>query len=301
MRASSVFTIAGQPALQVRHLFNDGPPVLYVHGATFPAALSIGYAFSDGQSWEAYLQTAGFDVWSFDFAGFGGSDRSGGVASLTESRAPAAAAQIARVVDHIRAQRDDAPVMMIAHSWGSIAAGCFLESHNHLVERLVFFGPIAPRYAACKVEVSELSASRLITVAAQLQRFIADVPEGEGPLLAEPGLERWGPAYLASDPAALTRDPPCVEVPGGPAADIAAAWQGELAYDPARVRVPTLLVRGEWDSLCTDEDSLRLLDGLGSEEKHDLVIPGATHLMHLETGRFALWESVAGFFHRRAR
>jgi pimeloyl-ACP methyl ester carboxylesterase len=48
--------------------------VLYVHGATFPSALSIAYRF-EGRSWRDSLCDAGFDVWGLDFYGFGHSDR----------------------------------------------------------------------------------------------------------------------------------------------------------------------------------------------------------------------------------
>ena len=40
--------------------------VLYVHGATFPSALSIAYRF-DGRSWRDALGDAGFDVWGVGF------------------------------------------------------------------------------------------------------------------------------------------------------------------------------------------------------------------------------------------
>src|ERR1700709_562593 len=46
--------------------------VLYVHGATFPSALSISHRF-DGRSWRDALCDAGIDVWALDFYGFGGS------------------------------------------------------------------------------------------------------------------------------------------------------------------------------------------------------------------------------------
>ena len=49
-------------------------PVLYVHGATFPSALSIAHRF-DSHSWRDALCDAGFDVWGLDFQGFGFSDR----------------------------------------------------------------------------------------------------------------------------------------------------------------------------------------------------------------------------------
>jgi pimeloyl-ACP methyl ester carboxylesterase len=47
--------------------------VLYVHGGTFPSALSIAHRF-DGRSWRDELTDAGFDVWGLDFHGFGASD-----------------------------------------------------------------------------------------------------------------------------------------------------------------------------------------------------------------------------------
>ena len=47
--------------------------VLYVHGATFPSALSIAYRF-DGRSWRDVLVEAGYAVWALDFLGFGGSE-----------------------------------------------------------------------------------------------------------------------------------------------------------------------------------------------------------------------------------
>src|SRR5580658_2088576 len=59
---------ARRPAAQKRRL------VLYVHGATFPSSVSIAHRF-DGYSWRDALNEAGFDVWAFDFQGFGHSDR----------------------------------------------------------------------------------------------------------------------------------------------------------------------------------------------------------------------------------
>src|SRR3954468_12191867 len=44
--------------------------VLYVHGGTFPSALSIAHRF-DGRSWRDALCDAGFHVWGLDFHGFG--------------------------------------------------------------------------------------------------------------------------------------------------------------------------------------------------------------------------------------
>lgn len=48
--------------------------VLYIHGATFPSGLAVGFKFDD-VSWTDDLARSGFDVWAFDFLGYGGSSR----------------------------------------------------------------------------------------------------------------------------------------------------------------------------------------------------------------------------------
>jgi pimeloyl-ACP methyl ester carboxylesterase len=285
------------PDLFVHRWLGAGAPVLYVNGATFPSRLSVGYRFDD-RSWADDLQAAGFDVWALDFAGFGDSGRYGEMRGAADAhpplgRAPAAAEQIAAAVERIGKERGRARVHLVAHSWGTIAAGRFAEAYPDAVARLVFFGPIARRDGGSPP--ARIGAWREVTVADQLKRFVEDVPAGHAAVLLEPELASWGPAYLDSDPGARTRMPPAVRVPGGPRADIMAAHTGELAYDPGGVHAPTLIVRGAWDHLCGDADAAWLLAALGSREKADLVVPAATHLMHLERGREGLFKATANW------
>jgi len=283
--------------LLLRHWPGAGDPVLYVHGATFPSDLSVGYRFG-GRSWADHLLQRGFDVWAFDFAGFGGSTRpaamsapAAGVAPI--GRAPEAVRQIRTVVDHIREVRNGARVHVIAHSWGGMAAGWFAGDHADAVDRLVMFGPIARRQIEGLPSPDRIGAWRDVSVADQLKRFVEDVPPDHLPVLIEPELAAWGPAYLASDPDAHGRTPPAVRIPNGPQADIIAAMSGRLAYEPGRIAAPTLIVRGGWDSLCRDADAAWLLEALGAVEKAEIVVPAATHLMHLEHGRDGLFAATA--------
>ena len=290
--------------LQLRCWPGAGEPVLYVHGATFPADLSVGYRFG-GRSWADHLQARGFDVWAFDFAGFGGSTRPAQMNARAAGRpalgrAPEAADQIAAVVDHIRKQRDGARVHIVAHSWGSIATGLFASGHGDAVGRLVLFGPIAQRQIGGLPSPDQIGAWREVSVADQLMRFTEDVPPGHPPVLIEPDLAEWGPAWLATDPAAFDRTPPAVRIPNGPQADIIAAMSGQLAYEPARIAAPTLVVRGAWDNLCRDADAAWLINALGAREKADVVISAATHLLHLEHGREGLFAATADWLSRPA-
>lgn len=287
-----------EPSLLVRHLGTGGHPVLYVHGATFPSALSVGYRF-ENRSWMDDLAANGFDAWAFDFAGFGGSDRyvemNADRAGLPLGRARDASTQIARVVDHIGAVRGCERISIIAHSWGTIAAGLFAVMHPHRIERLCLFGPIARREIATVLDPLVLGRWRLLTVAEQLTRFVEDVPIGHSSVLIEPELERWGPAFLATDPDAASRVPPAVKVPNGPLADINAAWSGDLAYRPEQLTAPLLIVRGEWDRMSNDADADWVLSRAASPIRKDVKVPRGTHLLHLERGRDGLFAAVREF------
>ncbi len=62
------------------------------------------------------------------------------------------------------------------------------------------------------------------------------------------------------------------------------------------MRAPVAIIRGEWDSLCTDADARWLFDSLKqSPRRRDVKISRATHLMHLEENRYALYREVETF------
>jgi len=274
--------------------------VLFVHGATFPAGLASGYRFGDGTSWMDATVASGCDAWALDFAGYGGSDRYPEMAGATGKgpplgRAPAAATQIARAAEHIRRRSGAEKVSIVAHSWGTLAAARYACAYPAGVERLVLFGPIARRELGD--DLQHLPAFHDVTLEEQYARFVDDVPEGHPPVLED--FERWSREYLATDTGADKRDPPAVRIPGGPTADIMASWAGYFPYEPAGVRAQVLIVRGEWDSLCTDSDAAWLTARLtGADGVRDVVIDRATHLMHLETARHELYAAATAFLNR---
>ena len=185
-------------------------------------------------------------------------------------------------------------ISIIAHSWGTIAAGRVAGACPELVERLVFFGPITWR--AAKGEPQRYPAWRLVSLDDQWKRFTDDVPVGEAPVLARRRFDEWGERYLDSDPDSHTRSPASVKIPSGPWQDIADAWSGQLAYDPGLIRAPVAIIRGEWDSLATDADARWLFDTMrASPLRRDVKIARATHLIHLEENRHALYREAETF------
>jgi pimeloyl-ACP methyl ester carboxylesterase len=185
-------------------------------------------------------------------------------------------------------------VSMVAHSWGTIVAGEMAGRCPELVDRLVFFGPIARRTPLGALQ--HLPGWRLISLKDQWDRFVAEVPKDAKPVLSRRHFEDWGERYLDSDRASRDHAPAAVKVPSGAFQDIYDAWAGELAYEPGRVRAPVAIVRGEWDGMCPDADARWLFDAFSnSPDRRDIKIGRATHLMHLEENRFALYRETECF------
>ena len=289
-----------------RRLFLRGLPaaaprrgsVLYVHGGTFPSATSIAHRI-EGWSWRDALATAGFDVWGLDFHGFGPfSDPWPEQAEPAGAHPPlggcaVASAQLEAAARAILAEGGAGRLSLIAHSWGSMVAGDLAGRCPDLIDRLVLFGPIARRDGTPQ---PKLPAWRLVSVEDQWRRFTADTPAGVAPVLPEAWFAAWAEAYLDGDPASRARTPAAVATPSGPFQDIADAWAGRLAYDPGRVRAPVALIRGAWDSMCTDADAAWLLGALaGAARRREVVAPRGGHLLHLETGRGELFRAAAAF------
>ena len=275
--------------------------VIYVHGATFGTDLSIFHRF-DGRSWADAINDIELSVWGFDLPGYGRSEGYPADVGRPAGRIDDAVLQLRRVIAAVREQNGGHAVSLIAHSWGGSVAARYAGLHAQEIKALVLFAPLVTRaQVASPTLATTLPSHYPVTLWAQYRRFVEDVPRGQPQVLSEAHFEAWGAAYLASDPLAADRIPPAVNTPYGPLADIGAMWSGRQLYDPSRIVAPTLLVRGEWDSLCADADARHLMSALGATVKEDVKIERATHLMHLELQRTVLHDRVNRFLEGVAR
>jgi pimeloyl-ACP methyl ester carboxylesterase len=272
--------------------------VLFVHGGTFPSALSIAHRF-DGRSWRDELVHAGYHVWGLDFQGFGASDPYPEMEQPAENgpalgQATSASEQLEQAVKFIREHHHVPKVSIIAHSWGTIAAGLFAGRCPEIVERLVLFAPIAPRHQGAEPQI--YPAWRLVSLKEQWDRFTQDVPPGEPAVLNRQNFNEWGELYLNSEVESRTRSPASVKTPSGPWQDIALTWVGQLAYDPRNICAPVTIIRGEWDKASTDADAHWIFEALkNSPVRRVVTISRATHLMHLEENRLSLYREAETF------
>jgi alpha-beta hydrolase superfamily lysophospholipase len=271
--------------------------LIYVHGSTFGADLSVFFAL-DGRSWADELAGIGLVVWGFDFVGYGASSRHPADLGRPAGDIHDSIRDLRCVVQAVRAHNGGRPVVLLAHSRGAAVAARYAEQCADDLAALVLFAPVVKRVpvaASARDAPTARPSHCALSVWAQYRRFIEDVPRGEPQMLDEAHMQAWGDTFLASDPTSSTRMPPSVTTPFGPVSDIMALWSGEALYEPAGIVAPTLLIRGQWDSVCNDDDAANLLHAIAATVKRDIRIARATHLMHLERQRVELHAQVNAF------
>lgn len=286
------------------------PPVLLVHGAT------IGATLFDlplpGYSLMSKLASAGRPVYAVDIRGFGHSLNGTVMASSPHAHAPfprlsEAVSDIAAAVDLICAREGAAAVDLVGFSWGTVTTSRYAGEHSERVARLVLYAPLYGEVNAVWLDriadpesrdrlARGVGAYRLITRADLIARWNGDLPGADPSRYREDGLpEALFEALSALDPGTRSNGVPAFRCPAGALVDLLSIFNGRPLFDPFRLTMPTLLVRGADDTTSTDTDARRLLSGIAASEKHYRVIGPGSHFLLLEKSRAQLYEQLDAF------
>lgn len=286
------------------------PPALLVHGATFGAKLFDLPV--PGYSLMSRLAGTGRASYAIDIRGFGNS-LNGAVmeappdAHLPFARLDEAVADIGAAVDLILAREGAGAVDLIGFSWGTVTGARFAAEHPERVARLVLYAPLYGEVNTAWLDRiadphdrhrlrPDLGAYRLITQADVTQRWDSDLGTDEPARHRDGGLpEVVFETFAALDPQARSRVPPAFRCPSGPLADLVSVFNGQPLYDPVKLTMPTLLLRGADDTTATDSDARRLLAAVAACEKHYQVVQPGSHFLLLEKNRSELHQRLIDF------
>ena len=290
-------------AIALTHLaptvLSNDYPVLFLHGSSFPAALAFNFKM-DNYSWMDHVAGNGYDVYALDFLGYGNSDRYPEMQNSSVTRKPVGRAiEIYKDVDlavHFITQKTGKnKVYLIAHSWGGSVAVLYATKFPDRIARLVLFAPVTEKQEATIAENIEGSYEAM-TPAQRIAAMKNLTPTGEACQLHKEVFETWGHQWLQSDPLAGKFKSDSVRFPSGPVQDLEDLLHGKSYYNPAAIKAPTLIIRGEWDSYPNNNDAETLFKSLANAaEKKYVVIASGTHVMHLEKNRFQLYDEVLHF------
>jgi 3-oxoadipate enol-lactonase len=235
----------------------DGPSVIFLH------AYPLGLVMWDEQA-SALASEA--QVIRFDARGFGGSSPSDGALTMDRIADDAAA-----LLDHLRVEK----AVVAGCSMGGYAALAFARRHPGKMSGLVL---IDTRAGADTPEAREGRVTTANRVLAEGSQVVADamVPNvlGASTHRDRPDLvARVREVMLGNTPRAI--------------ADALLGLGARVDSTPtlAQIRVPTLVVCGEEDTLTPPSES----------EKMVKAIPGARLALIPRAGHFANWEQPAAF------
>jgi pimeloyl-ACP methyl ester carboxylesterase len=274
--------------------------VLFVHGATYPASSTFAADLPGaGADWMSIVASRGFDVYSLDIRGYGGSTRPPAMSQPPEANPPFAGTReavrdISAAVEFIRGRGGVAKLMLIGWSWGTTTTAAYAAEHPESVDKLVLVSPVwlgvnPPQYSGA-YRTSTYESARAFAIAGMPKERVEEISPRSS-------FDAWWGATQATDPEGAKRSPPVVRSPNGVMQDFHDAWAaGKPTYDPEKIRAPTLLIVGEWDSITPPAMAQGLFGKLvNARDRRLVLLSESTHFLIIEKHRMRLIQEVQNF------
>jgi pimeloyl-ACP methyl ester carboxylesterase len=204
---------------------------------------------------------------------------------------------IGAAVDFILKRRGVSKINLLGWSWGTATMATYTVQNNDKINKLVLYAPLWLRTTPAAIGGDgPLGAYRSVAKEAAKKRWLAGVPEDKQTDLIPPGwFEAWADATWATDPK--SKESGQLRAPNGIIQDLRTYWMaGKAYYDPANIRVPTLLIKAEWDQDTPSYMAQALFPLLkNAPEKRYVEIGEGTHTVIMEKNRLQLFREVQLF------
>ena len=239
--------------------------VLFVHGSSMASQATFdltvpGRPDSSVMDWFA---ARGFDTWCMDNEGYGRSDKRRNINFDISNGADDLAAGSEYILKTTGAQK----LMAYGISSGALKAGLFAQRHPERVARLaldayVWTGEGSPTLAERKKKLPEfLNRNRRPIDHA----FIQSVFSRDHPGCADDAtIDAFAKAVCALDDS----------VPTGTYVDMCSKLP---LNDPAKLTMPTIIMRGEHDGIAAMDDLIEFFKRLPNPDKQFTVMAGVSH------------------------
>jgi pimeloyl-ACP methyl ester carboxylesterase len=275
--------------------------LLLMHGATFSSG-SLFDAPVEGASFMDQLAAAGFDVYAVDVRGYGASTQPPETAGAVDPsqqpvRIETAIRDLGTAIDSILESRKLDQLNLVAMSWGGSIAGGYTAKNPDKIKRLALIAPLWLRETPGRIDAGgDLPSCREVDLLKYEETWRAAAPTDHRDALIPPGwFHVWAENTLATGPRGTAAN--TILAPSGAIQDIREYWAvNRPFYDPAKIRVPVLLIHAEWDvdvSFDTVRDFFSRLTA--APYRRWIEIGEGTHMVILEKNRWQAVSSIIEF------
>jgi pimeloyl-ACP methyl ester carboxylesterase len=258
--------------------------VLFVHGSSMASQPTFdlqvpGRPDSSVMEWFA---KRGYDTWCVDMEGYGRSDKKRpinfDIANGGDDLAAASA--------YIQEKTGAGPLLVYGISSGALRAAKFAERHPERVKRIaldafVWTGEGSPTLAERKKKLAEFQAKTRRPID---KAFVYSIFNRDHPGTAEDKvIEAFADAILSLDDS----------VPTGTYVDMCSKLP---LIDPAKITMPTIIMRGQWDGIASVEDLVAFFNKLPNPDKQFVVMPGISHASFQQKNYLMVYHILFSFF-----
>jgi pimeloyl-ACP methyl ester carboxylesterase len=258
--------------------------ILFVHGSSMASQPTFdlevpGRPYSSVMEWFA---ERGFDTWCMDNEGYGRSDKKRPINFDISNGAD----DLAAGAEYILARARHKKLLVYGISSGALKAALFAQRHPERVARLaldafVWTGEGSPTLAERKKRLPEFLAKNRRPID---RAFVRSVFNRDHPGTADDAtIEAFATAILALDDS----------MPTGTYVDMCSKLP---LVDPAKISVPTLILRGEHDGIAALDDLLAFYRGLSHPDKQFSVMAGISHASFQQKNYLTVYHLLHGFF-----
>ena len=258
--------------------------ILFVHGSSMASQPTFdlqvpGRPHSSVMEWFA---ARGFDTWCMDNEGYGRSDKSRPINCDIANGAE----DLAAGSEYILHTSGATKLLVYGISAGALKAALFAERHPERVARLaldafVWTGEGSPTLAERRKKLPEFQSKNRRPID---RAFVRSVFTRDHPGTAdEATVEAFADAILALDDS----------VPTGTYVDMCSRLP---LVDPARLVVPTIVMRGEFDGIAGVDDLVEFFKRLPNADKQFALMAGVSHASFQQKNYLTVYHILHAFF-----
>jgi pimeloyl-ACP methyl ester carboxylesterase len=262
--------------------------ILFVHGSSMASTPTFDLHVpgrSDVSAMDRFARL-GYDTWCVDMEGYGRSDKHRDINFDIANGAD----DLEAAVDYIVKTRGVESFLVYGISSGALRAALYTQRHPERVRRLaldafVWTGEGSPTLAERTKRLPEFQSRnrRPIDRAFVRSIFTRDHPGTADDVV----VEAFADAILALDDS----------VPTGTYVDMCARLP---VVDPARIPVPTIVMRGQYDGIASLEDLVQFFTRLPNPDKQFAVMAGIAHASFQQKNFRIACHILHGFFSQPA-